>query len=128
MPRGRANTLNPSKLRAAEREGEALDTDWDTEAEAKGFLNLFRIGNESLAVLEWDIRMTDVERELLIEEYPENAVEIVQIQRWREKTWNELLGMLTDNDRCREADRLIDARSEEAIARVPLEMILDRRN
>ena len=89
---GKANVFRTAKLAHAEREGDRLDTHWDAEAEAAGFLNLFRVGNASLAVLEWDIRMSDAERDLLVAEYPENATEIAQIQRWREKTWTTLLG------------------------------------
>jgi len=111
--------------RRVERTSEALTTEWDVESEAAGFLNLFRIGRESLAVLEWDIRMSDVERDALIAEYPQDAVEIRKIQEERLRTWNALLDMLTDKDRAMEQDRYIDARSEDAIARVPLELLID---
>lgn len=99
----RPRLLDPAKLRR--RDSAAISSEWDVVAEAQSFLHLFRNGTESLAEIEWSIRMSDAELDELLREYPEERSVLERIQRRRAKTWNALLGMLTEHDRAMEQER-----------------------
>jgi len=95
----RPRVLDAAKI--GSRATEAIDVEWDVDAEARGFIKLLRVsrGRETPERIERDIRMSPDEFALLVAEYPTEHETFKRIHDRRERTWWRFCELLIGLDK-----------------------------